>query len=129
MGPSEDVCRSLPLPVGVITWPVAAFRGQGGSRWGYLARRLADRCLGRARTGYRGWPGRSVACAVSSPSSVTIRFRCRARAALAGVGRSACLAWLIWHDRIVDAAPAPAPRPGQPRSERDAVFLERFDRR
>jgi voltage-gated potassium channel len=30
---------------------------------------------------------------------------------------------------IVDAASAPAPRPGQPRSERDAAFLERFGRR
>jgi hypothetical protein len=30
---------------------------------------------------------------------------------------------------IVNAASAPAPRPGQPRSERDAAFLERFGRR
>lgn len=28
---------------------------------------------------------------------------------------------------IVDVAPATVPRPGQPRSERDAAFLERFD--
>jgi hypothetical protein len=40
----------------------------------------------------------------------------------AGPGRSGTIG-------IVDAAPAPARRPGQPRSERDAALLERFDAR
>jgi voltage-gated potassium channel len=37
------------------------------------------------------------------------------------------LGWAFWHDRTVDAAPETEHRPGQPRSERDAAFLKRFD--
>jgi voltage-gated potassium channel Kch len=61
-----------------------------------------------------GWPDRDVqAHRLTGLISADLR---------AGPGQSGTIG-------IVDAASAPAPRPGQPRSERDAAFLQRFGRR